>query len=60
MDAINTYVINEFSNEEYKNAYGVSIELPSYGNIALEYKDTQFAKDTSWDEMINKINSQKA
>ena len=57
MDAINNYLVNEFSNENYKNAYGVSIELPSYGKTSSKYKETQFAKDTSWDEMIDKINS---
>ncbi|MGC8733659.1 MAG: clostripain-related cysteine peptidase [bacterium] len=56
IDAINSYIINEFSNDQYKDAYGVSIELPSYGNIAPEYNNTQFAKDTSWDEMIAKLN----
>ena len=56
MDALNKYIVNEFSNEKYKNAYGVSIELPSYGNIAPEYKNTQFAKNTSWDEMLEKLN----
>ena len=56
MDALNKYIVNEFSNEKYKNAYGVSIELPSYGNVTSEYKNTQFAKDTSWDEMLEKLN----
>jgi hypothetical protein len=56
MDALNKYIVHEFSNDKYKNAYGVSIELPSYGNIAPEYKNTKFAKDTSWDEMLEKLN----
>lgn len=56
MDALNKYIVNEFSNEKYKNAYGVSIELPSYGNVDSKYKNTQFAKDTSWDEMLEKLN----
>ncbi|MGC8815018.1 MAG: clostripain-related cysteine peptidase [bacterium] len=56
IDAINSYIIDEFSNDQYKDAYGVSIELPNYGNIAPEYNNTQFAKDTSWDEMIAKLN----
>jgi hypothetical protein len=56
MDALNKYIVNKFSNEKYKNAYGVSIELPSYGNVDSKYKNTQFAKDTSWDEMLEKLN----
>jgi hypothetical protein len=56
MDALNKYIVNEFSNDKYKNAYGVSIELPSYGNVASEYKNTQFAENTSWDEMLEKLN----
>ncbi len=55
MDAIDKYIVNEFSNDEYKNAYGVSIELPTYWGIQTEYKDIQFAKDTSWDEMVEKL-----
>jgi len=56
MDAIDKYIINEFSNDKYKNAYGVSIELPTYGSVSNKYKDTQFAKNTSWDEMLDKLN----
>jgi hypothetical protein len=56
MDALNKYIVNEFSNDKYKDAYGVSIELPSYGNVASEYKNTQFAKNTSWDEMLENLN----
>lgn len=56
MDALNKYIVNEFSNDKYKNAYGVSIELPSYGNVTSKYKNTQFAKDTSWGEMLEKLN----
>jgi hypothetical protein len=56
MDALNKYIVNEFSNDKYKNAYGVSIELPSYGNVDSKYKNTQFAKNTSWDEMLENLN----
>jgi len=56
MDALNKYIVNEFSNDKYQNAYGVSIELPSYGNVDSKYKNIQFAKDTSWDEMLEKLN----
>jgi hypothetical protein len=56
MDALNKYIVNEFSNDKYKNAYGVSVELPSYGNVDSKYKNTQFAKNTSWDEMLEKLN----
>ncbi len=54
--AIDEYVIAEFHVGKYPNANGVTIELPSYGKIKSEYQDTLFAKDTKWDEMINKIN----
>jgi hypothetical protein len=56
MDALNKYIVNKFSNNKYKNAYGVSIELPSYGNVDPKYKNTQFAKNTSWDEMLENLN----
>lgn len=56
MDALDQYVLAEFHVDKYPGANGVTIELPSYGGPSSDYKETQFAKDTSWDEMLSKIN----
>ncbi|MCS7243295.1 MAG: clostripain-related cysteine peptidase [Candidatus Calescibacterium sp.] len=54
--SLDQYVIAEFHVEKYPNANGVTIELPSYGGVKSDYKDTMFAKDTKWDEMLDKLN----
>ncbi len=54
------YVIANHRTESYHpNAYGVSIEMPTWGSPSSSYKNTDFAKDTSWDEAMAKINSRK-
>lgn len=54
--ALNEYVIAETHVPKYPNANGVTIELPSWGGPKSEYKETLFAKDTKWDEMLEKLN----
>lgn len=53
--ALDEYVIAEFHVSKYPNANGVTIELPSYGGAKTEYKETLFAKDTKWDELLDKL-----
>ncbi|MFN3995715.1 MAG: clostripain-related cysteine peptidase, partial [bacterium] len=57
---LRNFVITAASHSsKYEYANGVSIELPLYkiANVANseEYKETLFAKDTLWDEMLNRI-----
>jgi len=53
---ISEYVVKEFHTNAHPNATGVSVELPTY-NTYNSYNQTEFAKDTSWDEMLSKVNS---
>jgi hypothetical protein len=42
-------------SERYPDAHGLQIEIPSWGGLSSGYKDLQFAKDTKWDEAMNKM-----
>ena len=51
------YVIANHRNESYHpHAYGVSIEMPTWSGPSSSYKETDFAKDTKWDEAMKKVN----
>ncbi len=55
MAAIKAAVIAEEHSEQYPNAHGLTVEIPKYGGVEAGYKDLQFAKDTMWDEGMNKM-----
>ena len=57
LNALNEYVVKEFHTNAHPNATGVSVEMPTWGGPSYSYQDTSFAKDTLWDEMLNKVNS---
>jgi hypothetical protein len=54
---LSEYVVKEFHTSKHPNATGVSIEMPTYMGTSSSYQNTNFAKDTSWDEMLSKVNS---
>lgn len=45
-------IMSRSANEEAKVARGLSIYLPTDGQVDAIYKDTAFAKATSWDEFL--------
>ncbi len=51
---LSSYVVKEFHTSAHPNATGVSIEMPTYG-LSSSYQQTQFAKDTLWDEMLREV-----
>ncbi|MEN3014615.1 MAG: clostripain-related cysteine peptidase [bacterium] len=55
METIDEYVIAEFHNSWFPNANGVSVDLSLLGDPVEQYKQTLIAKDTNWDELIEKI-----
>jgi len=55
MAAIKAAVIAEEHSAQYPNAHGLTVEIPKYGGVEAGYKDLQFAKDTMWDEGMNKM-----
>lgn len=54
-EKIKEYVVREFHTNHHPNATGVSVEMPSYYGTSSSYKSTDFAKDTSWDEMLDQV-----
>ncbi|MCS6955962.1 MAG: clostripain-related cysteine peptidase [Candidatus Calescibacterium sp.] len=52
---LNEYVVKEFHTDAHPNATGVSVEMPTYYGTSSSYKQTDFAKNTSWDEMLDKV-----
>ncbi|MEN3014616.1 MAG: clostripain-related cysteine peptidase [bacterium] len=54
IQVLDEYVVKEFHIPQYPNANGVNIEFDLRENQQKlkEYKQTLFAKDTKWDEMI--------
>ncbi|MCD4782641.1 MAG: hypothetical protein K8T10_02300 [Candidatus Eremiobacteraeota bacterium] len=55
MAAIKEAVIEEQHSSKYPNAHGLTAEIPSYGGVDSGYTDLKFAKDTKWDEAMNKM-----
>jgi len=60
MNAVNDAVIANQSSKQYPNAYGLQMEIPTYGNVSSGYQKLDFAKDTQWDEAMAKLNSKEA
>ncbi|MCD4782640.1 MAG: hypothetical protein K8T10_02295 [Candidatus Eremiobacteraeota bacterium] len=56
MAAIKDAVIKEQHSSKYPNAHGLTAEIPTYGEVGNGYTDLKFARDTKWDEAMNKIN----
>lgn len=54
--ALAEYVIKEFHTNAHPNATGVSVEMPTYYGPSSSYNETEFAKNTNWDEMLKKVN----
>jgi len=56
MDRVYEAVILEEHSKDYPDAQGLSIYLPSYRTTPPDdYLETQFAKDTHWDEALTEI-----
>lgn len=55
MAAIKDAVIAEEHSTKYPNAHGLTAEIPTYGGVGRGYDKLQFAKDTKWDEAMNKM-----
>jgi hypothetical protein len=53
MDAIGLAVIAEEHSSTYPGAHGLTIEM---GSPNQQYQDLKLARDTSWDEAMNKVN----
>jgi hypothetical protein len=47
------YIISSYNNQDFPNAYGLSIILGKL--ISYKYKDLVISKETSYDEMLQKI-----
>jgi hypothetical protein len=47
------YIISSYNNQDFPNAYGLSIILGKL--ISYKYKDLVISKETSYDEMLEKI-----
>ncbi len=54
MEKLKEYVIQNYHNQEYPHAHGVSIEMP-LNPRPYEYAKTDFAASTHWDEMYYKV-----
>jgi len=57
MGTIGTAVIaEEHASPRYKDAHGLTIEIPSWGNVSGDYDDLAFNKDVpEWKESMNKM-----
>ncbi|MCE1246782.1 MAG: clostripain-related cysteine peptidase [Firmicutes bacterium] len=55
MASIKAAVIAEEHSNRYANSHGLTAEIPTNGGVGAGYKDLQFAKDTMWDEGMNKM-----
>jgi len=47
------YIISSYNNQYFPNAYGLSIILGKL--ISYKYKDLVISKETSYDEILEKI-----
>lgn len=55
MAAVKDAVIQEQHSSKHPNAHGLTAEIPTYGGVDKGYTDLKFAKDTRWDEAMNKM-----
>lgn len=55
MAAIETAVIAEQHSGDYPDAHGLTAEIISYGHTGTTYKELRFARDSSWDEAMDKM-----
>jgi hypothetical protein len=55
MEALKSAVIAEEHSKIYPNAHGLTAEIPSHGSTRAQYKDLKFAKDTQWDEAMERL-----
>ena len=56
MASIKEAVIAEEHSSRYPNAHGLTAEIPTYGTVGRGYDKLKFAKETKWDEAMNKMN----
>jgi len=56
MTTIKNAVIAEDHSIFHWNTHGLNAEIPDSGKVGWNYRNLQFAKDTQWDEAMNKIN----
>ena len=60
MDEVYSAVILEEHSQQYPDAQGLSINIPSYNMTpSKEYKATRFAKDTNWDQAIESLSGRR-
>ncbi len=57
MEAVKDAVIAEQHSENYPNANGLTLEIPTYGPARKGYHELAFAKETKWDEALSAINA---
>ncbi|MCE1247857.1 MAG: clostripain-related cysteine peptidase [Firmicutes bacterium] len=56
MDSLYNAVMYEEHSSKSPGGHGLSVHLPSYrATYQDEYRQTQWAKDTKWDKMIDKL-----
>ncbi|MCL5773229.1 MAG: clostripain-related cysteine peptidase [Firmicutes bacterium] len=55
VDVLKNTVLAEQHSDKYPNAHGLTVELPSWGSPSPEYKKTDFAKDTKWEDALKKL-----
>jgi len=57
--ALKDAVIREDHTDDYTGTHGLQIESSTkewHSKYGTKYKDTEFAKDTRWDEMLSQLN----
>jgi hypothetical protein len=52
---LNEVVIQNENTDEHPNAYGLSVEIPDMRGIPDSYRDTKMARNTLWDEAMDKF-----
>jgi hypothetical protein len=52
---VNEIIIEKSDPETHPGAYGMSVKVPDMRGIADGYKETKFARETQWDEAMDKI-----
>jgi len=57
MASIKEAVIAEQHSSGYPDSHGLTAEIPTWSGVGRGYEDLKFAKETKWDEAMNKMTS---
>ncbi|MFP4499316.1 MAG: clostripain-related cysteine peptidase, partial [Vulcanimicrobiota bacterium] len=56
MASVKEAVIEEQHSYKHPNAHGLHVDTPTWGGVKKDYKELRWAKDTLWDEAMDKLN----